>query len=74
MQGTQEGRSVTINVKDMSPTKVNTAIDTSTLLSQHHIRKFSDFEDHSNEIDSNKKGDSDESCGDFRNLFVDGLL
>lgn len=61
-----------IDVNDgMTPSKVNAAIQNSTLLSQLSIRKFVDFEDFSNDIVDVKKNESD---SDFRNSFVDTAL
>lgn len=74
INGTQDGQSVTIDVNNnMTPSKVNAAIQSSTLLSQHTIRKFTDFEDHSNEIEPSQTEEKD-GGNDFRNVFVDSVV
>lgn len=73
LQGTQEGQSVALVVQDLTPSQLNAAIQSSGLTTQHNIRKFTDFEDHSVEIDSQKQEDKDSDRNDFRNLFVDAL-
>ena len=61
-----------IDVQGMSPSKVNATIQSSTLLTQLCIRKFTDFEDYNNDIivDNKKKQPAADEC-DFRNLYVD---
>ena len=52
----------------MTPSKVNDIIQNSGLLTQNNVRKFADFEDHSNEIETDK------DTSDFRNSFVNSSL